>query len=74
MKKLIIKSILYVFLILIVLEGLVRVFHLGKDTPNRFLDEYKVEKWKPNQNGFSVTGNRRQNFSKYHFNTTGIHL
>ncbi|WP_438423369.1 hypothetical protein [Aquimarina macrocephali] len=71
MKKLIIKSILYVFLILIVLEGLVRVFHLGKDTPTRFLDEHKVEKWKPNQNGFSVTGNRRQNFSEYHINTTG---
>lgn len=71
MKKLILKSILYVFLILIALEGIVRVFYLGKDTPARFLDTYKVEKWKPNQNGYSVTGNRRQNFSEYHINAFG---
>ncbi|WP_062060329.1 hypothetical protein [Aquimarina longa] len=72
MKKLIIKSTIYFFLILITLESLVRVFYLGKDTPTRFLDEYKVEKWVPNQNGFSVTGNRRQNFSEYHINTSGF--
>ncbi|AXT49804.1 hypothetical protein D1818_02825 [Aquimarina sp. BL5] len=71
MKKLILKSALYVFLILIGLEVLVRVFHLGKDTPTRILDENKVEKWMPNQNGFSVTGNRRQNFSEYHINNSG---
>ncbi len=71
MKKLILKSALYFFLILILLEALVRVFHLGKDTPTRFLDEHEVEKWMPNQNGFSVTGNRRQNFSEYHINNFG---
>lgn len=71
MKKLILKSALYFFLILISLELLVRVFHLGKDTPTRFLDSDKVEKWVPNQNGFSVTGNRRQNFSEYNINSSG---
>ncbi len=71
MKKLILKSFLYIFLILISLEVLVRVFHLSKDTPTRILDESKVEKWMPNQNGFSVTGNRRQNFSEYHINNSG---
>ncbi len=71
MKKLIIKSVLYVFLILVLLEVLVRIFHLGKDTPTRFVDEHKVEKWVPNQNGFSVTGNRRQNFSEYRINNSG---
>ncbi|WP_109300664.1 hypothetical protein [Aquimarina sp. AU474] len=72
MKKLFLKSGLYVFLILIVLEGVARIFHLGKDTPTRFLDEHKVEKWVPNQNGFSVTGNRRQNFSEFHINNSGF--
>ncbi len=71
MKKLILKSALYFFLILLLLEVLVRIFHLGKDTPTRFVDEYKVEKWVPNQNGFSVTGNRRQNFSEYRINSSG---
>ncbi len=72
MRKLILKSGLYVFLILLGLEGLVRIFHLGKDTPTRFLDEHKVEKWVPNQNGFSVTGNRRQNFSEFRINNSGF--
>ena len=71
MKKLVIKTAIYFFLMLLVLEVIVRVFHLGKDTPARFLDTYEVEKWKPNQNGFSVTGNRRQNFSEYHINASG---
>ncbi|MHA7057487.1 hypothetical protein ACWGOQ_0009740 [Aquimarina sp. M1] len=71
MKKLILKSALYVFLVLISLELFVRVFYLGKDTPTRMLDKYKVEKWMPNQCGFSVTGNRRQNFSEYHINNSG---
>jgi len=72
MKQLTLKIILYIALILIVLEILVRVFHLSKDTPTRYLDEQKVEKWSPNQNGFSVTGNRRQNFSEFHINDFGF--
>ena len=31
----------------------------------------KLKKWVPNQNGFSVTGNRRQNFSEYKINNSG---
>ncbi|OEK08547.1 hypothetical protein A8C32_03590 [Flavivirga aquatica] len=71
MKKIIIKSALYIILILISLEFIVRVFHLNKDNPSRFVDEYKVEKWIPNQEGYSVTGNRRQNFSKFYINSFG---
>jgi hypothetical protein len=72
MKKLFLKSLLYLVLILLVLEFLVRILHLTKDYPVRYVDEYGVEKWVPNQEGFSVTGNRRQNFSKYHINNTGF--
>lgn len=71
MKKLFFKSGLYVVLLLIALEVIVRVFHLSKDTPSRFIDGYNVEKWVPNQEGFSVTGNRRQNFSKFYINASG---
>ncbi|TYP75164.1 hypothetical protein [Aquimarina intermedia] len=71
MKKLFLNLIIYGFLILIMLELLVRVFHLGKDTPTRYVDQYNVEKWMPNQNGFAVTGNRRQNFSEYNINQSG---
>ncbi|QLG46679.1 SGNH/GDSL hydrolase family protein [Costertonia aggregata] len=72
MKKLFIKLFSYGILFVISLEILVRVFHLAKDTPVRFADERKVEKWVPNQKGHSVTGNRRQNFSEYRINSSGF--
>ena len=53
------------------LEGLIRVFHLTKDYPVRYVDRFGVEKWVPNQEGYSVTGIRRQNFSKYNINNFG---
>jgi len=72
MKRLFLKSILYVFLIIICLELIVRVFHLYSEAPIRFIDNQGVEKSLPNQTGFAVTGNRRQNFSKYHINSSGF--
>ena len=72
MKKLVIKLGVYAFLILISLEVLVRIFYLGEDKPSRFVDESKVEKWKPNQEGYSVTGNRNQNFVRYNINSSGF--
>ncbi|MDO7171348.1 hypothetical protein [Mariniflexile sp. AS56] len=72
MKKLVLKLIVYSILVVLSLEILVRVFHLTKDYPERYVDEYDVEKWVPNQEGYSVTGNRRQNFSKYHINKLGF--
>jgi hypothetical protein len=71
MKKLIVKSLVYLFLIVLALEVWVRVLHVHKDDPHRFIDKYKVEKWVPNQEGHSVTGNRRQNFAQYHINNSG---
>ncbi len=72
MIKLIKKSILYGFFLILALEILVRVFYLGKDNPTRYLDQFSVEKWEPNQHGFSITGNRKQNFSEYRINSSGF--
>lgn len=72
MKKLFLRLVCYGFCIVITLEGLVRVFHLTKDYPVRFVDERGVERWLPNQKGYSVTGNRRQNFSKFNINSSGF--
>ncbi|WP_338358914.1 hypothetical protein [Yeosuana marina] len=71
MKQLFFKIAIYAFLILLVLEGIIRVFHLTKDYPVRFIDERGVERWKPHQEGNSVTGIRRQNFSKFNINSSG---
>jgi hypothetical protein len=72
MKKLFLKSILYAFLIIVCLELIVRMFHLYTEVPVRIIDNQGVEKSLPNQTGFAVTGNRRQNFSKYHINGSGF--
>lgn len=72
MKKFVFKSSLYVILILITLEAIVRVFHLTKDYPTRYVDKFGVEKWMPDQEGYSVTGIRIQNFSKFHINDFGF--
>ncbi|WP_298555592.1 hypothetical protein [uncultured Algibacter sp.] len=72
MKKLFFKSFIYFVLILVLLELIIRVFHLTKDYPVRIIDDFGVEKWKPNQSGFSVTGNRRQNFSEFRINSSGF--
>ena len=54
------------------LEGIVRVFHLYNDVPLRlFIDEYDIQKTVPSQTGFSVTGNRRQNFAEFRINKSG---
>lgn len=71
MKKLFLKSIGYLVLIILILEVIIRVFHLTKDYPVRFIDDHGVERWVPNQEGYSVTGNRRQNSSKFNINENG---
>ncbi|WKB80771.1 hypothetical protein QYR09_13575 [Cellulophaga lytica] len=72
MKKVILKVVLYTIILLVSLEILVRIFHLHNDRPQRYLDEYGVEKWVPNQKGYSVTGNRRQNVGEYRINNFGF--
>jgi len=72
MFKLIKKVVFYSILILISLELLVRVFHLQNERPNRYADEFGVEKWIPNQIEYSITGNRKQNVGKYRINSIGF--
>ncbi|MEL0456421.1 hypothetical protein WJN01_09295 [Flavobacteriaceae bacterium SZ-1-7] len=72
MKKFIFKTIFYIVLVLIALEGLVRVLHLYNDVPlDLYIDEYGIQKTVPGQAGFSVTGNRRMNFCEFHINKSG---
>jgi hypothetical protein len=72
MKKLILKLAIYSFLFFIALECLTRMFYLGGDKPDRYLDDNNVEKWVPDQKGFSMTGNRKQNFIEYNINKSGF--
>ncbi|MGJ8733542.1 MAG: hypothetical protein ACSHW4_10365, partial [Cellulophaga sp.] len=72
MKRVILKFVIYSLVLVLALELLVRVFHLHNERPERYLDEYGVEKWVPNQSGFSVTGNRKQNVGAYRINNFGF--
>ena len=72
MKKFILKTVLYIFLILIALELTVRALHLYTEDPPRFIDDQGVEKRVPGHNGYAVTGNRNQNFSEFHINSDGF--
>ena len=72
MKKLLVKSLLYFILILLALEGLVRIFHLYTEDPPRFIDGQGVEKRIPGHTGYAVTGNRNQNFSEFRINEAGF--
>lgn len=72
MNKLFFNISFYTILILLVLEGMVRLLHLHNDVPLLlFIDEYGIQKTEPGQRGFSVTGNRRQNFAEFKINNFG---
>ena len=72
MKKIIIKTIIYIVLILAIVEIVVRVFHLYTEDPPRYIDEFDVEKRVPGNKGYAVTGNRNQNYSRFSINNTGF--
>ncbi|SHG36661.1 hypothetical protein [Flagellimonas flava] len=72
MKKFLIRIVAYIFLILVVIEVLVRVFHLYTEDPPRFIDKLDVEKRVPGHKGYAVTGNRNQNFSEFNINEAGF--
>ncbi len=72
MKKLLGKIIIYGFLMALVLEVLVRVFHLYFEYPIVTLNEKDVVNYVPGQSGSFVVGNRRMHSSYYHINESGF--
>ena len=72
MKKFILKTVIYSLLILLIVEVVVRVFHLYTEDPPRFIDEFGVEKRVPDNTGYAVTGNRNQNYSRFNINAAGF--
>ncbi|MFI0429051.1 hypothetical protein [Mariniflexile sp. HMF6888] len=72
MKLLFGKIILYSILLFIKLEIIVRVFHLYDEYPQFIINDKNVKTYAPNQEGFTVTGNRVMNFAQYHINKSGF--
>jgi len=72
MNKFLKRLLSYAFLLVLAIEILVRVLHLYTEDPPRFIDEMGVEKRVPGHNGYTVTGNRNQNFSEFKINSAGF--
>lgn len=72
MKKLLGKIIIYGFLMALVLEILVRAFHLYFEYPIVTLNEKEVVNYISGQSGSFVVGNRRMHSSHYHINESGF--
>lgn len=72
MKKFILKSFLYVLILLVALEIVVRIFHLYTEDPPRYIDELGVEKRVPRKEGIAVYGNRNQAYSEFTINNLGF--
>ncbi|MEZ4811226.1 MAG: hypothetical protein R2819_12770 [Allomuricauda sp.] len=72
MKRLLGKIVLYGFLMALVLEALVRIFHLYFQYPVVTLGQNDVVNYIPGQEGYFVTGNRRMNFAHYRINGSGF--
>ncbi len=72
MKKLFLKTIVYLALIAIALEIFVRVFHLYFEYPNVEITEDNILNYKPGQRGYYVVGNRRMNHAEYVINDSGF--
>jgi len=71
MAKLFLKFGFYVIIVLLLLEVMVRIFHLHNDMPVRYVSQEGVYNWIPGQKGYTVYGNRRQKFSEYYINNSG---
>jgi len=72
MKLLFGKIVLYSVMLFIALELIVRVFHLYDQYPQFIINDKNVKTYAPNQEGYTVTGNRVMNFAQYHINKSGF--
>ena len=72
MKKLLYKIAIHGLFIFIILECMVRVFHFHANPPQQYIDDYGVRKLVPLQEGYNVTGNRRQHVTRYQVNNIGF--
>lgn len=71
MVKILSKSVLFLVMAFCVMELLVRIFHLHRDTPKMTLDASGIRKFAPNQQGHMAYGGRKQAFTKYRINADG---
>ncbi|WP_127138967.1 hypothetical protein [Flagellimonas oceanensis] len=72
MRKLLVKVLVYGLMMALVLEVLIRIFHLYFEYPIVTLNKNEVVNYEPGQSGSFVIGNRRMNFTEYNINNTGF--
>lgn len=59
MKQFLIKLALFIFFLCILSEVLIRIFRLVPDIPERYIDEYGIQRYKPGQSGFYTKAKKK---------------
>jgi len=65
MRKFLITIAAFVFFLCCISEIVIRTFRLVPDIPERFIDEYGIQKYKPGQSGFYTKAKAKWNVNDY---------
>ncbi len=65
MKQFLKKSILFLVLLGVLAEVVIRFFHLVPDIPERYIDKNKIQRYKPGQTGYYTKAKKPWSVNKY---------
>lgn len=65
MRFFLLKLAAFVFTLCIVGEIIIRIFRLVPDIPERYIDEYNIQRYKPEQSGYYTKAKTKWNVNKY---------
>lgn len=65
MKKFLITILAFVCVLFCISEIIIRTFQLVPDIPERYIDEYGIQKYKPNQSGYFTKAKAKWNVNNY---------
>lgn len=65
MKHFLIKSAFFIFFLCIISEFIIRIFLLVPDIPERFIDKYGIQRYKPKQSGHYTKAKEKWTVNEY---------
>lgn len=65
MKQFIIKISFFILILCILSEIIIRIFHLVPEIPERYIDEYGIQRYKPGQSGFYTKAKEKWNVNSF---------
>ena len=65
MRQFLLTSVFFIFILCIIGEVAIRTFRLVPDIPERFIDKYNIQRYKPGQSGFYTKAKVKWNVNKF---------